>query len=96
MFVPRRISRRTWFFLVLMGLGLAMVAPTPGAYEGAAWFVVIASALWAALFLIEDLLTPVDMTDRSGGPRPDEPSPEALFAPPPVRRPAPSEERERV
>jgi hypothetical protein len=90
----RRISRRTLFFAVLMVLGLAMVPVTPPAYEGAAWFVVAASAFWAALFLLEDLLTPVWPGGGADGAPHPEPPIDAVFAPPPSPRSTPSERQE--
>jgi hypothetical protein len=91
----RRIGRRTRFFAVLLVIGLVMVPATPTSFEGAAWFVVIASGFWALLFLLEDLLTPVPPVDRPDrGRRPEAPSAEALFAPPPPRRAAAERRRQ--
>jgi hypothetical protein len=81
-------------FVVLLAIGLAMVPATPPSYEGPAWFVVAASAFWAALFGLEDLLTPVPSLGPDDGAQPPEaPGADALFAPPPSPRVGSAERR---
>lgn len=51
-----RLSRRVWFFLAVMIICLAMLAPTPREYWPLNLFMAALALFWAVLLGIEDIL----------------------------------------
>ncbi|MEP6758517.1 MAG: hypothetical protein ABJB55_04925 [Actinomycetota bacterium] len=64
-----KISRRTWFFLVIVVAMLLLYAPTPAKFRWVNLALAALALFWFILFTIEDLIRAHREGRRMGGPR---------------------------